>query len=61
MNDTDPREFGAAIGELVTIMLADGRTFRAFVSDVRLSRDLSGIMECRAEIAIMKPDARANA
>jgi hypothetical protein len=53
MTMQEPREFGSAISQRVTVTLDDGRTFRAVVTDVRLGTDVYGY-EVNAELRVIK-------
>jgi hypothetical protein len=53
MSMQEPREFGSAISQRVTVTLDDGRTFRAVVTDVRLGTDVYGY-EVNAELRVIK-------
>jgi hypothetical protein len=54
----EPREFGSAITQRVTITLDDGRTFRAVVNDVRIGTDIYGY-EVNAELRVIKDPRKA--
>jgi hypothetical protein len=53
MSMQEPREFGSAISQRVTVTLDDGRTFRAVVTDVRIGTDIYGY-EVNAELRVIK-------